>query len=154
MLKWGIELSKFRVDYQPWKVIKAQKLTDFVAEVVPIHELLQDKNHRELGLQEWTLHVDGSVVANGAGVGILLTGPNTCEEWKYITTFSFPISNNTAEYEALIDGLELAIRLRVEHIQIFTDSQLVARQMLGEYEVHEEMLDRYYMMVKGLNNNR
>ena len=47
--------------------------------------------------------------------------------------FGFKASNNEAEYEALIAGLELAKEMKVESLDIFSDSQLVVCQINEEY---------------------
>jgi len=44
-------------------------------------------------------------------------------------------TNNVAEYTALITGLEEALRLGVRKLIVRGDSQLVIKQMLGEYRV-------------------
>ena len=45
------------------------------------------------------------------------------------------VTNNVAEYRALIAGLEAADRHRAQPLQVFLDSELVVRQMRGEYRV-------------------
>ncbi len=53
-------------------------------------------------------------------------------------------TNNEAEYEALLMGLEEAGRLGAARVAVFADSQLVIRQVLGEYKVkHPEMKRRH-----------
>ncbi|PWA52297.1 ribonuclease H-like domain-containing protein [Artemisia annua] len=54
----------------------------------------------------------------------------------------FPTSNNETEYEALIAGLELAIRLEVRHLQVFTDLLLVTNHVKRTYEAREELMKR------------
>ena len=49
-------------------------------------------------------------------------------------------TNNVAEYTALIDGVEKALELGIEEIEIRTDSQLLERQLTGEYRVRKEHL--------------
>ncbi|GJU25599.1 reverse transcriptase domain-containing protein [Tanacetum coccineum] len=49
-------------------------------------------------------------------------------------------SNNEAEYEALIAGLELAIRLEVRHLQVFSNSLLVTNHVKGMHEALEESM--------------
>ena len=44
-------------------------------------------------------------------------------------------TNNEAEYTALIEGLKLALKRRVKDIAVRADSELVVRQMKGEYKV-------------------
>ena len=47
--------------------------------------------------------------------------------------FGFKASNNEAEYEALLAGLELAKEIKVESLDIFSDSQLIVCQINDEY---------------------
>ena len=60
---------------------------------------------------------------------------------------SFPTPNNQAEYEALLAGLRLAEDLGAREIQIFTDSQLVASQVQGEYQAKNNNLIEYLNLV-------
>ncbi|GAU19534.1 hypothetical protein TSUD_303470 [Trifolium subterraneum] len=61
---------------------------------------------------------------------------------------SFPTTNNQAEYEAFLAGLRLAEDMGAEEIKIFTDSQLVASQVSGEYQTKEERLLEYLNLIK------
>jgi ribonuclease HI len=49
-------------------------------------------------------------------------------------------TNNVAEYRALVAGLQKAIDLAVDEIDVVSDSQLLVRQMTGEYKVKNEAL--------------
>jgi ribonuclease HI len=49
-------------------------------------------------------------------------------------------TNNVAEYRALIAGLEAASRHGVQQLVVLMDSELVVRQMLGQYKVKNEGL--------------
>ena len=60
---------------------------------------------------------------------------------------SFPVTNNTAEYEAFLAGLRVAQDLGTRKVKIFTDSQLVASQVIGGYQVREEHLQQYVQLV-------
>lgn len=57
--------------------------------------------------------------------------------------FSFPITNNVAEYEALAIGLNLVRRAGPKSLKAFVDSQLVARQLQGDYKVWDPPLKQY-----------
>lgn len=57
---------------------------------------------------------------------------------------TFPCTNHIAEYEALILGLELASEMNVHDIDVFGDSQLIVRQIKGEYFVREPHLIPYH----------
>jgi len=45
-----------------------------------------------------------------------------------------------AEYEAIISGLELAIEMRINQLEVFGNSQLIIRQINGQYEVRNSKL--------------
>ena len=61
--------------------------------------------------------------------------------------FAFPtrpmITNNQAEYEAILKGLQLLHEVKAEAIEIFGDSQLVINQLIGLYECKEDTLRGY-----------
>ena len=64
--------------------------------------------------------------------------------------FSFKASNNKAEYEALIAGLKLAKEMKVESLQIFSDSQLIVCQVTNECQAHSEKMMAYLQTAKDL----
>jgi ribonuclease H / adenosylcobalamin/alpha-ribazole phosphatase len=49
-------------------------------------------------------------------------------------------TNNVAEYSALIAGLEKALELGVSEVEVVSDSELLVKQMRGEYRVKNEAL--------------
>ena len=69
----------------------------------------------------WTMYFDGSLRKNGAGVGIVLISPLTVR-MRYMVWLHFPSSNNTAEYEALVNGLRIAIELGIRRLDVRGDS--------------------------------
>jgi len=54
--------------------------------------------------------------------------------------FTFPISNNVVEYEALITNLRLARKLEVTQLIAHSDSQLIIQQYQGQYEIREPVM--------------
>ena len=58
------------------------------------------------------------------------------------------MSNNEAEYEALLVGLQLATSMGAEQIQVYIDSQLVVNQVLKKYEAREESMVAYLSLVR------
>ena len=54
------------------------------------------------------------------------------------------ITNNQAEYEAILKGLQLLYEVRAEAIEVFGDSQLIINQFIGLYGCKEDTLKRYY----------
>jgi probable phosphoglycerate mutase len=59
-------------------------------------------------------------------------------------------TNNVAEYSALIAGLEKALELGVETVEVVSDSQLLVKQMLGEYRVKNETLQELWSRATAL----
>ncbi|XP_074328176.1 uncharacterized protein LOC141666089 [Apium graveolens] len=136
---WTIELSQFYIEYKPRTAIKAQVLSDFVAECqFQAKAQSFDENH----LRPWLLFVDGSSTADSAGAGIILISPGGFKVQQALK-FEFPATNNVAKYEALIAGLRLATDLEAEIIDIFGDSQLVSKQISGEFKIHNEKMTQY-----------
>ena len=60
----------------------------------------------------------------------------------------FPASNNEAEYEALLVGLQLAISIGAKQIQVYSNSQLIVNQVLQKYEAREENMVAYLALVR------
>ncbi|GKA93866.1 retrovirus-related pol polyprotein from transposon TNT 1-94 [Tanacetum coccineum] len=69
----------------------------------------------DLTSHTWTLYTDGALSNDGSGAGLILTDLRG-NEVTYALRFDFPTSNNEAEYEALIVGLELATRLDTQRL--------------------------------------
>ena len=96
---------------------------------------------RETSGEMWTLRCDGGSRGNpGPGAyGFVLTDPAGVERearGEYLGT----VTNNIAEYRALIAGLEAAARHGALTVRVVMDSELVIRQMTGEYRVKNEGL--------------
>ena len=70
---------------------------------------------------KWGLYVDGSSNDGGLGDGLILISPEG-HRMHCALGFGFRASNNEVEYEALIAGLELAKELKVESLDIYSDS--------------------------------
>ena len=77
--------------------------------------------------------MDGSSNDGGSGAGLILVSLEGHRIHSALR-FRFKASNNEAEYEALIVGLELAKEMKVESLNIFGDSQLVVCQINDEYQ--------------------
>ncbi|KAK2989457.1 hypothetical protein RJ640_023615 [Escallonia rubra] len=126
--------------------MKGQALADFLAN----HPSDDTENGIiYVGITPWKMMFDGSKTSQEAGAGILLISPkgNTHK-------FSFQIekdcSNNQAEYEALIIGLEILLDMRVTTMQISGDSQLVIKQLNGEFKCNALGLEMYFSIASYL----
>ncbi|XP_027182223.1 uncharacterized protein LOC113780640 [Coffea eugenioides] len=150
LTKWAVELGEYDLSYEPRTAIKAQALADFLAELTFTEGREPTSAAAEVSNSHlWTLYVDGSSNGDGSGAGLLLEDPQG-EVFSYALRFDFPATNNEAEYEALIAGLQLARRLGAQQIHVRSDSQLVVCQVLGEYEAKDETMQRYLSKVHQL----
>ena len=59
-------------------------------------------------------------------------------------------TNNVAEYSALIAGLEKARELEVDEVEVVSDSELMVKQMRGEYRVKNEALQELWLQASRL----
>ena len=103
--KWALELMGHDMRYIPRTAIKSQALADFVAEWTEVQLPTPDVTH-----EYWTMYFDGSVMVPSSRAGVVLIyldGSRLC----YAIRLHFLASNNAAEYEALINGLRIAIEL-------------------------------------------
>ncbi|RWW85364.1 hypothetical protein BHE74_00005949 [Ensete ventricosum] len=80
--------------------------------------------------------------ASRGGAGIVLWDPYGWI-WEHVVRLEFSTTNNESEYKALLFGLCLAIELQAEHMEVFTDSQLVAGQVDGSFEARELNMAQY-----------
>lgn len=128
--------------YEPKKEIKAQALTDFIA------ELQQGAKEQScMNNPVWTLRVDGVSGIEKQRAGLILKRPEGMEFTKAVK-FSFSVINNVAEYEALISGLDLARKTDIRSLKDHSNSNLFVQQMNGEYDVHDSTLKKYVELVK------
>ena len=68
----------------------------------------------------WGLYVDGSFNKGGSGAGLILVSPEG-HQMHCALRFRFKASNNEAEYEALIAGLNLAKEMKGKSLEIYSD---------------------------------
>ena len=97
----------------------------------------------------WKLSVDGASNAQGSRVGLILTSLEGIDI-EYALRFGFQASNNEAEYEAVIAGLNLAYSLEVDQLEVCSDSQLVVRQIEDTYEAKSGRMILYLKKVRDL----
>ena len=87
------------------------------------------------------LYTDGGARGNpgpaAIGARLLTAGGDVVEE---LADFIGIATNNVAEYQALIAGLEIALDRGVERLDVFVDSELVVRQVNGQYKVKDATL--------------
>ena len=97
------------------------------------------------------MYFDGSLKLEGAGAGVLLISPKG-EQLKYVLQIFKKVSNNEAEYEALVHGLGLAISLGIKRLLVYGDSAVVINQVNKSWDRNKENMDAYCLEVRKLEN--
>ncbi len=99
----------------------------------------------------WTLNSDGGARGNPGpgGAGIVLRRPDGTAAVRG-GAFLGSVTNNVAEYEALVWGLRAARALGVKDLVVKADSELVIRQLRGEYRVKNEGLKPLFLQAQAL----
>jgi ribonuclease HI len=97
------------------------------------------------------MYFDGSLKLGGGGAGILFISPRG-EQLKYVFQILFEVSNNEAEYEALLHGLRLAVSLGIKRILVYDDSLLVLQQVNKVWDVNKDTMDAYVVEICKLEN--
>ena len=144
LMKWAIELSEFDIRYKSKTAIKGQVLVDFVMEFTSTKPAKNAQTPTDIPI--WRLSVDGATNAQGSGAGLILTSPEVIDI-EYALRFGFQASNNEAEYEVVIAGLNLAHSMEVDQLEVCSDSQLVVRQIEDTYEAKSEKMILYLKKV-------
>lgn len=99
------------------------------------------------------INTDGGADPNpGPGaIGVVIKN----EDRETVATISKPVgvvTNNQAEYMAVIAALEKAVTMGIEDVEMFADSQLVVRQLNGQYKVKNAKLLPLYQKVTVLKS--
>jgi hypothetical protein len=130
IVKWILALSEFELKFESAKSIKGQIIADLITE------------HRDLSIDllditPWALFFDGSSCGKGGGVGILLISPRG-EMFEFAFPIQPTVTNNQAEYEALLRGLQYLKEAGAVSVEINGDSELVIKQLNGQYECRSD----------------
>jgi ribonuclease HI/transposase InsO family protein len=97
------------------------------------------------------MYFDGSLMKTGAGAGLLFISP-LGKHLRYVLRLHFPASNNVVEYEALVNGLRIAIELGVRRLDARGDSQLVIDQVMKNSHCRDPKMEAYCDEVRRLED--
>ncbi|XP_071686927.1 uncharacterized protein [Rutidosis leptorrhynchoides] len=150
MAKWAVELGEHEINFSSRSAVKGQILADYLAEIpADVEASAEHQDPPAPVLSPWELYTDGACSASGAGAGVILTGPGG-EEHTYALRFNFAVTNNEAEYEALLAGMRIAHKLNVKILHAYVDSKLVCNQVCGDFEAHDIAMQQYLSLVHNL----
>ncbi len=93
-------------------------------------------------MREFIVEADGGSRGNPgpAGYGCVVRDAATGEPLAERAEFIGVATNNVAEYSALVAGLAKAVELGVDEVDVVSDSELMVKQMRGEYKIKNEAL--------------
>ncbi|XP_073261622.1 uncharacterized protein [Populus alba] len=134
-----IALLKDYVDVFAWSYEDMPGLdTDIVVHRIPLMEGCKPikqklrRTHPEVLIKEeksdwWVMYFDGAVNVCGNGAGAVIISPDK-KQYPVSVKLQFGCTNNTAEYEACILGLEAALEMNIKKIDVYGDSMLIICQ--------------------------
>ncbi|XP_050207621.1 uncharacterized protein LOC126657042 [Mercurialis annua] len=134
---WAIAMSEFTLVYVPQRAVKGQVLADFLADHPGI--TLKEETIGCLDIAIWEMWFDGSRTSQGTGAGVHIVSPLGAS-YQLSFKLHFECTNNQAEYESLIFGLEILAELGAKAINVKGDSLLVIKQVIGEFKSESELL--------------
>ncbi|GJU86232.1 reverse transcriptase domain-containing protein [Tanacetum coccineum] len=114
--KWAIELGERDIKFRERNSIKGKILEDFLAETPSAESKERNWSDASKSLRKRV---------------------------SYAFRFEFDTTNNEAEYEALLVDLRIAAGMKVQDLNIFVDSQLVANQVKGLFEARHSVIKKY-----------
>jgi ribonuclease HI len=102
----------------------------------------------------WQIYVDGASSGNpgDSGAGIVISDGDGKELFRD-SVFLGKMTNNMAEYEALLRALLKANEYGAKDVVVYTDSLLVANQVMGAYKINNDILRQYVIQVKKIISN-
>jgi hypothetical protein len=133
--KWAVELGALNINFKPRTAIKSQALVDFMAEWR--ENQLPTPIERP---EHWVMYFEGLLKLEGAGAGVLLISP-TGEQFRYVLQIFWKVSNNEAEYKALLHGLRLVASLGIKRLLVYGDSAVVINQVNKSWDRNKENMD-------------
>jgi hypothetical protein len=95
----------------------------------------------------WSLDFDGVVSKEGSGAGVWVFNSKARYSESHSYKLNFQCTNNIAEYEALMLGLKLLKKLGAKRISVRGDSELIIKQIKGEYSAKHPRLRAYRNVV-------
>lgn len=101
-------------------------------------------------MSNFTVYIDGASWGNPghSGVGVVIYNKKDKSPLRAFGYYIGKLTNNMAEYTAAIFAVVALLELDAEDVTIFSDSELLVRQLNGEYRVKNEKLIPFYLQLK------
>ncbi|XXG88387.1 hypothetical protein AAC387_Pa12g0601 [Persea americana] len=147
----GIHLSEFGMEFTSQSSAPTLLDTELGGnkDTETVTETEQEQSWKKFLDSAWKVFIDGSSTSKRDGAGIVLQSPEGLVIEQALI-LGFKASNNEAEYEALIAGLNSAKILEARRVVVFSDSQLVKSQLSGDYQARDDRMAAYLAQAKEL----
>ncbi|XP_054806260.1 uncharacterized protein LOC129308917 [Prosopis cineraria] len=142
------------------KSIKGSIIADYLAanpieEYQPINfqfpgEKVLMAEEEEQGEEKWKMYFDGVVNIYGSGLVVLVSLEG--RQFPLAIKLGFDCTNNMAEYEVCLNGLQATVTLGIKELDVFEDSALVIYQATGEWQTKDSKLIPYQKYLTQLIN--
>ncbi|RVW45299.1 Pol polyprotein [Vitis vinifera] len=153
LMRWLVLLTEFDIHYVTQKSIRGSIVADHLASLPVSDTRAIDDDFPDEDVAAvtspsgWRMYFDGAANHSGYGIDVLLISPHDDHIPRSVRlAFSdrHPTTNNIVEYEACILGLETALELGIRQMEVFGDSNLVLRQIQGEWKTRDVKLKPYH----------
>jgi ribonuclease HI len=133
-------LIEYDLAYEPLKSMKGQVVEDFIVG----HSISQNsvESCNLVSIHPCKLFFDGSACREGQGVGVVLVSPKGAI-FEQSVRLEYYCTNNQAEYEAILLGLQILSSMGVKHVEAFSDSLLVMQYVADVFQCFDGSLNAY-----------
>ncbi|XP_030453603.2 uncharacterized protein LOC115675132 [Syzygium oleosum] len=154
LAKWQILISEFDVQSLGQKSVKGRAIADMLAENLekaedPDEDGDMDRQILFTSNDKWTMYFDGAVNLSGSGTGAVVVSPDS-QHHPVAAKLTFPCTNNIVEYEECILGLQAAIDMGIQKLQVYGDSALIILQTKGKWRTRDPKLVPYHEFLEEL----
>ncbi|XP_021638846.2 uncharacterized protein LOC110634207 [Hevea brasiliensis] len=148
--KWQVMLSQYNIVYMTRKAIQGSVIADLLAENpiddyealnfefpnVHINTVSEDTEGQD---DVWQMYFDGAVNLSDNGIRAILISTGR-KHFPIAVKPKFECTNNVAEYEAYVSGLQAAIEMKVKKLEVYKDFTLIIYQVKGEWQTGDPKL--------------
>jgi ribonuclease HI len=131
--------------------VSDQELGNFILSIDDYFEECIEEENKKIEVSKknregmWKMFFDGASSCEGEGNGFLFMAPGHDKviPFSYILQWEVDYMNNVCEYEALVIGLEAARKLKIEHLIVYGDAELIIKQIRQQYQAKNPRLRSY-----------
>ncbi|CAL2231058.1 unnamed protein product [Prunus armeniaca] len=130
LAEWTLLLNQYEIIYTLAKVVKGQAVADFLADhrILTDWEVSDDLPYEQVLFAEvfpaWMMFFDGSAGIDEAGASLVFVSSER-HVLPYSLCLNVLCSNNVAEYQVLIIGLQMVVEMKISSLEVYGDSMLV-----------------------------